>query len=61
MLHGRGNVAVGVEGESCGVVTQQAGECFHIYTILEGQCRECVAKLVEAENDAILVEVENRT
>ena len=39
MLHGRGNVAVGVEGESCGVVTRQAGARFHIYTIL--QCQRC--------------------
>ena len=42
-----GNVAVGVEGESCGVVTQQAGACFHIYTILQCQRCEGVAESME--------------
>ena len=61
LLHGGRDVGVGVQGEPGGVVSQHGGEGFDVYPVLQGQDRECVSKLVEAENEGILVEVENRT
>ena len=61
LLHGGGDVGVGIQGESGAVVAQHGGQCFHVYSVLQCKDRECVAKLVEAENEAILVEVENGT
>ena len=34
LLHCWSNMTVGVEGESCGVVSEQPGEGFHIHTVL---------------------------
>ena len=42
LLHGGGDVGVGVEGESGAVVAQHGGEGFHVYSILQGQHRKCV-------------------
>ena len=36
------------------------GQGLHIHPVLQGHGGEGVPKLVEAENEAILVEVENR-
>ena len=54
-------MGVGVQGESGAVVTKHTLHRFDIYSILECQGRKRVPKLVEAENEAILVEVENGT
>jgi hypothetical protein len=54
LLHGRGDVGVGIESESGGVMARHGGEGFHIHSVLQGQHRKCVSKLVEAENEARL-------
>ena len=61
LLHLPGDVGVGVQGETRAVVSQDAGNCFGIHSLLDRQRCESVAKIVEAENEAIPVEVENRT
>ena len=43
LFHCRGNVSVGVERESCGVVSEETGKGFHIYAVLEGKGGESVA------------------
>ena len=37
LLHFIGHVGVGVQGEARAVVAQDAGHCFGIYTLLNGQ------------------------
>ena len=54
-------VAVLVQGDGGVGVAQQPGEGHHVHPLLQGPCGEGVSKLVEAENEAILVEVENGT
>lgn len=44
-----GGVGVGAEGESCIVVPQHTADRFHIHAILEGQGRECVSQIMEAD------------
>ena len=41
-LHGGGDVGIGVEGKSGGVMAQHGGESFHIHAVLQGQHRKCV-------------------
>ena len=60
-LHLHGGVGIGVQSEASAIMPQHGRECFHIHTVLERQCCESMAKLVEAKNEAIPVEVENRT
>ena len=48
LLHGGGDVGVGVQGEARRVVAQHGGEGFDIYSVLQGQHRKCVTKVVEA-------------
>ena len=61
ILHLAGGVGIGAQGEPRVVVAQHTGNGLDIHTILQGQGGESVSKLVEAENEAILVEVENGT
>ena len=61
ILHLAGGVGVGAQGEACIVVAQHTGDCLDIHAILQGQGCEGMPKLVEAENEGILVEVENGT
>ena len=56
---GRG-VDVGAEREPRAVMSEHFGECPHIHAVFECQGRECVPKLVEAENRALLVVAESR-
>lgn len=60
-LHPLGGVGVGIQREPRAVVAQGVREGFHIYTVLQRQGGEGMPKLVEAENEGILVEVENGT
>ena len=60
-LHFVGDVGVGVKGEPSAVVAQSAGDRFGVYPLLDRQGSEGVPKLVETENEAILVEMENET
>ena len=55
-----GNVSVGVQCKPRGEVTQHAGYRLDIHPILQGDGRECVPKLVEAENRVLLVVAESR-
>ena len=48
LLHGGGDVGVGVEGESGAVVPQHCRKGFYVYTVLQGQDRKCVPEVVEA-------------
>lgn len=34
LLHGGGNVGIGIQRESCAVVAQHSGESFYIYAVL---------------------------
>ena len=54
-------VGVSAEGEPGVVVYQHGGYCFYVYAVLQSHGYEGMPKLVEAENEAILVEVENGT
>lgn len=54
-------MGVGIQRKSGAVVSQHPGDGLDVHTVLQGQCCERMSKLVEAENEAILVEVENRT
>ena len=47
LLHLGGDVAVGIQGEPSGIMPKQARQCLHIHTILECQCCEGVAQIVE--------------
>lgn len=40
-------------------VADHSGQGFAVHLMFQGSGRKCVAKLVEAKNEAILVEVEN--
>ena len=42
LLHGGGHVSVGVQGKSGAVVAQHCREGFYVYTVLQGQDRECM-------------------
>ena len=44
-----GGVGVGAKGEARIVVTQHTADRFHIHAVLEGQGRECVPQVVEAD------------
>ena len=44
-----GGVGVGAEGEACVVVAQHTADRFHVHAILEGQGREGVSQVVEAD------------
>ena len=54
-------MGVGAQGEARVVVPQHTGNRLDIHAVLQRQGGEGVSKLVEAENEAILVEVENGT
>ena len=41
-LHLGGDVAIGVQGEACGIMSKQTRQGLHIHAILEGQCSEGV-------------------
>lgn len=58
-LHLAGDVGIGVQGETRTVMAQNAGDGFGVYTLLDCKCGIGMPKLVEAENEAILVEAEN--
>ena len=49
LLHLGGDVAVGIQGEPCGIMPKQARQCLHIHTILECQCCEGMAQIVKAD------------
>ena len=49
LLHGWGDMAVGVEGEACGVVSEEAGEGFHIHTVLQRHRCEGVAQGMKSD------------
>ena len=44
-----GNMRIGIQGEACGEVTQHAGHCFNVHSVLEGNGSEGVAEVVESE------------
>ena len=58
-LHLPGGVGVGAQGESCVIVPQHRGDCFHVHSILQCHGSEGMTKLVEATNGHSLVEAEN--
>ena len=60
-LHPGCDVGVCAEGKARIEVPQHTGDRLDVHAVLQGQRGEGVAKLVEAENEAILVEVENKT
>ena len=49
LLHGGGNVGIGVQGEPGAVVAQHGGEGFHVHAVLQGQDRECVSQVMESD------------
>lgn len=60
-LHPLGGVGIGVQCEPRAVMAQGVGQGFHIHSVLQRQRGKRMPKLVEAENEGILVEVENGT
>ena len=42
-------MGIGVQGEASGEVTQHAGHCLDVYSVLEGDGGEGVAKIVESD------------
>ena len=42
-------MSVGIEGESCGEVTQHTGYCFDVHAVLQSQCCEGVAEVMEPD------------
>ena len=42
MLHTRGHMGVGIQGEACGVVAQHGGKGLDIHAVLQGQRGEGV-------------------
>ena len=57
-----GGVGVGAEGEARIVVSQHTGDRFHIYTVLEGQSRECVPVCYNKDKSGNPLKIkENRT
>ena len=44
-----GDVGVGVQRETCGVVTQHRGHGLHVHAVLQGHRREGVAEIVESD------------
>ena len=40
-------VGVGVQREPCRIVTQRAGQRFHVHPALQGQCGEGVSEIME--------------
>ena len=61
ILHLAGGMGVGAKGKPRIIVAQHTGDGLDIHAVLESQSCEGVPKLVEAENESILVEVENGT
>ena len=61
LLHFLGNVAVNIQGEGGRVVAHVGLDSLYIVPGPEGRHRVAMAKIVEAENEAIPVEAENRT
>ena len=50
LLHGGGNMGVCVQGKTRRVVSQHSGEGFYVYTILQGQNRECKPQVMESDS-----------
>ncbi len=50
LLHGGRDVGIGIEGESGAVVTQHGRQGFHVHSVLQRKDRECVPKLMQAED-----------
>ena len=48
-LHLARDVGVGAKGKPCVKVTEHTGYRFHVYAILERQCRECVSQVVKSQ------------
>ncbi len=42
-------MGVGVKGEPSGEVTEDGGDCFDVYAVLQGDGCKCVAEVVEAD------------
>ena len=42
-------VGVGVQREPCRIVTQRAGQRFHVHPAFQGQCGEGVAQVMESD------------
>ena len=61
LLHLIGDVAVDVQGKGCCDVAQVALDRLDVITTSDSSDGIGMSKLVEAKNEAILVEVENRT
>lgn len=47
LLHRRGDVGIGIQGEPRGVMPQHTGDGLDIYAVLESQGGESVSKVVE--------------
>lgn len=43
-------MSIGIQGKPCGEVAQHSGDCLDIHTILQGEGRKCVPKLVGVKN-----------
>ena len=49
LLHGGGDVCVGIQGKPGAVVTQHGGEGFDVHAVLQGQDREWVSQVMESD------------
>ena len=48
-LHLPRDVGVGSQRESCVEMTEHTGYRFHVYAVLERQCRECVSQVMKSQ------------
>ena len=50
LLHRRCDVSIGVQGKACAVVAQDAGKRFHVHAVLQGEDRERMPEIMEADH-----------
>ena len=48
-LHLPRDMGVSAEREACVEVTEHTGHSFHVYAVLERQCRECMSQVVKSQ------------
>lgn len=49
LLHAGGDMRIGVQREACGEVSEDIGQRFHVYAVLESHSGERMTQIVEAD------------